>query len=368
MAPPYQQGRNGGGFFINIILLIILIAVFVLSDTDRFPSRLPTLPLPRIHIANLKSAIATSIINISFSYIGANEYIKGTSQETSEDPIFNNEVLTILVLGMTGEGYISPTLTDSILAARLNLDEKRGVAISLPRDLLVKIPDSDRTTRINALYQLGLEEKSDDPTKLVKTKVEEITGFAIQRTLVIDLASLEQLVDALGGISVYIEKTIDDTRFPTPEGGYTIFRIEQGWQHLDGQTAANYVRTRHTSRGDIDRIARQQQVAAALREKISGLHPLFDFKTILDVLNSLKGHLKTDISPDEIKYLWFHQRDFSERDVTFRSIDAFEKNSFLISKTQILGGERASVLVPRTGADNYNEIKDFIKSLIKENN
>lgn len=355
--------KNGEGFFISMFLIIVLISIFLLPDIGQEFS-LPALKFPGIEANNIKSAIAAPLIDLSFKYIGANEYVANSSQKTSGLFIIDDDIVSILILGIAGEGHVSPHLTDSILVVRLDLDAKKVTAVSLPRDLLVKIPGGNTYTKINSLYLMGLTSNTSEPTQLIEKKVEEIVGFPISRYVVLDLASLEQVVDTLGGISLYVPGAINDTNFPTPDGGYTVFAVERGWQHFDGKTLTKYIRTRHTPKGDIERIGRQQRAAIALKEKISGLHPIFNLKTIFDILNSLKGHLKTDLAPEEITYLWSNQRNFSESDVVFHAIDAFEKDSLLISKSETLGGEKASVLIPRVGVENYEEIREFVQNLI----
>lgn len=354
---------GGGGFFVTVFFLGILFAVFLLPDVaNEFSLSLHS--LPPLTFSKIKSIIAVPLLELSFSYIGANEYIGSIQGSSEEKPLPYDNGFNVLLLGIAGEGHISPLLTDSILVARLDLSKKRAVAVSLPRDLLVKTPGSLSFTKINTLYQSGVRSEPETPTRIIQEKIENITGLTISRTVILDLVSFSRVVEALGGVTIYVEEDIDDTRFPTPEGGYTTFSIEKGWQHLDGETASKYIRTRHTPKGDIARVARQQQVAYAIKNKISGLHPLFDLKTLFDVLGSLKGRLKTDLSPGEITYLWRNQRDFEEKHVVFRAIDAFEKDSLLTSASASLGGENASVLVPRAGIENYEEIQEFIKNLI----
>ncbi len=359
------ESRSGRGFWISVFLLVVLFSVILFPDINQeFSLSLPALTgVPGMQ--SLKAAVTEPLLRFSFLYVGANEYV-GSNPDPQEITL-DKEEFTVLLLGMVGEGHLSPFLTDSIVVIRFDLENRRVVAVSLPRDLLVKSPESRSYTKINTLYQTGLSLYPEDPPRLIRKKIEEIAAVSISRTVILDLASFTRVVDALGGITVYIEEDIDDTRFPTPEGGYTIFRIDKGWKQLDGATASQYIRTRHTPKGDIARIARQQKVAYAIQNKVSGLHPLFDLKTIFDVLTSLRGHIKTDFTPEEIAYFWHSQRDLEKENVMFRSIDAFEKDSLLVPTSLILGGEEASVLVPREGIEKYKEIQKFIHDILVVN-
>lgn len=274
--------------------------------------------------------------------------------------------MNVLVLGRTGPGHIAPNLTDTILVVSYNKSSRKTLILSIPRDLLVKIPDGSSYTKINALYAMGEQESSDAGAELITSKLSQITGLAFNYYVLIDVAALEQIIDSLDGVNVYVLEDIEDMRFPTPEGGYEIFSLEEGWRYLDGKTTTKYVRTRHTPRGDFDRVKRQQQVIEAVRKKVRGLNPLIDFPKYIAIYETLQEHLVTNISIPEAKALWYLAEKLPEETLVFRSLEGGGSENLLISKQSVLGGEVAYVLTPRKGLEDYSEIQQAIRAWLNE--
>lgn len=124
--------------------------------------------------------------------------------------------------------------------------------------------------------------------------VEGITGLDIQYTVLIDMASFEDLVDALGGIDIRVKQRL-------PVGGHVDevtgelvgvdYWLEPGRQHLDGHDALWYGRSRATT-SDYDRMARQKQVQQAVLDTIEPGVLLEHFTELAAVGTTL---VKTDI-------------------------------------------------------------------------
>ncbi len=83
-----------------------------------------------------------------------------------------------------------------------------------------------------------------------------------------DFEAFRDLVDAAGGIDIEVPKPIIDNAYPTEDYGTKRIEIPAGWQHMDGETALQYARSRHGS-SDFDRAARQQQILLALAKKLA---------------------------------------------------------------------------------------------------
>ncbi len=123
--------------------------------------------------------------------------------------------------------------------------------VSLPRDSAVPIPGKGRN-KINAAYSFG------GPQLLVQT-VETVTGVHVDHYAEIGFAGFAGIVDAIGGVQLCPKDPIDD-----PLAG---LHIQAGCQQFDGAKALGYVRTRHTPRGDLDRVAHQREFLSALIAK-----------------------------------------------------------------------------------------------------
>jgi LCP family protein required for cell wall assembly len=290
--------------------------------------------------------------------------LKNTQSRLSKSPIppaeekgltplkrSKDEKINILLVGVPGEPWPAPYLTDSIEVISIDNKNKKIFIIALPRDLLVRIPNSNLETRINVLYSI------DNNPKILQERIKEITGLETQYYGVIDLQTIEKIIDVLGGIDVKVKEDIYDSAFPTISRGYETFSIKSGLRHLDGKTAIKYIRSRHQPRGDFGRIERQQQVMEAIREKVAKLNLLSDLPKILAIFNEVKS--KTDINIKEIKTLTTIAEGVNEN-VEYFLIDAGRENSLLAYEETVLGGRTASVLWPKKGKFDYSEIKEEI--------
>lgn len=263
----------------------------------------------------------------------------------------------ILVLGRPGKGYSGGNLTDTIILVHLEPTEEKATLISLPRDLLVKIPYQRGLTKINSLYNLvGIEG--------LKEKIEEITDLSIDHHIVIDLAVVKEIIELVDGVNVYVPQDIDDPYFPGPNYTYQAFVLKAGWRYLDGQTALKYIRTRYTSpNGDFDRMARQQQIIRLLKQKVLTLNPLWNFPTYLKIFNTLKSHIQTDLGLIEMKSFYQTVQEMEIDQITHLVIDK-KRTDLLIGGQVMLGQQLASVVYPKTGQGNYGEIKEYIRKTI----
>ncbi len=213
--------------------------------------------------------------------------------------------VNILVLGKSGGQYIAPNLTDTIFVARLSPQPSPQLKIiSIPRDLAVKNPDKKSTLKINSLYQLGLRKSQLEGLSLVKTKVEEITGLKTNYFVLFDLATVEKIIDDIGGVNVTISEDIYDPRFPSESGGYETFRLASGLRYLNGKTALRVIRTRASPQGDFDRIKRQQAVLKAIKGKLLSLNPIWDFPKLWGIFRTAQKNIYANLQLGDLKDLW----------------------------------------------------------------
>jgi LCP family protein required for cell wall assembly len=265
-----------------------------------------------------------------------------------------NDRVNFLFLGIAGEGNSAPQLTDTIIMINSSPKADNPIAISIPRDLLIKYPNKNYYTKLNAVYQEG-------GIETIKSKLLEITGLKIDYYLVLDLKSVKILIDKLKGIDIVVEEDIYDPSFPAEYNSFETFSLQKGSQHLDGETALKYIRTRNQPGGDFSRIQRQQQVVGALKDKILELSFVWDFPKILGIWNTLRNNANTNIDLTDIKYARNLIKKINIDEIEFNAIAP----PLVVSDTAILGNETASVLVPQNGTNNYTEIKNYINNLIK---
>lgn len=268
--------------------------------------------------------------------------------------------INILLMGAAGEHNPGKNLTDTIMVMSIDTKNKRMALLSLPRDLYVKIPDDDRMTKINNIYQYGLS--SDQGIEPIKKTVSDITGLTMNYYLIVDFDAFTKIIDQIGGVNVTVERDILDTRYPGPNYSYQTFELSKGFHTLDGETALKYVRERHNDlEGDFGRAKRQQQVIQAVKNKFFSAQTLLNVVTLSGILDTLGENVKTDIGFDEMQGFITLSKNVDTQNIENVVVDAWKKDSMLKVSHVMIGPTRAFILVPRVG--NYSEIRDAAENI-----
>jgi LCP family protein required for cell wall assembly len=161
-----------------------------------------------------------------------------------------------------------PSRSDTIVVA-----EAGGGLLAVPRDTLVEIPGVGQD-KINAALAYG------GPDLTVEA-LEDLTGVRIGNYVVLDFGGVEEIVDALGGVTLDVEEPI------AYQLGGRYVSLPAGEQTLDGFEALAYVRYRGTPSADIGRIGNQQKFLDALvREAASPSKLTYLPRTARAVLNN----------------------------------------------------------------------------------
>lgn len=169
--------------------------------------------------------------------------------------------------------------SDTLFVVMFDTQTKNASLLSIPRDTRVRIPKHG-WDKINHAYAYGGRE-------LTQKTVEELLGLHINNYVMVDFKGFKGLVDAIGGVDINVEK---DMYYRDSWDGFTI-DIKKGMQHMDGETAIQYVRFRDEE-GDIGRIKRQQHFLMAVYEKISSADMLLHIPGLAQQLTAM---IKTDL-------------------------------------------------------------------------
>jgi LCP family protein required for cell wall assembly len=211
------------------------------------------------------------------------------------------ERVNILLLGIDErEGQYGPWRTDTMIVLTIDPESKTAGMLSLPRDLWVPIPGYDEN-RINTAHYTGDLKKhpGGGPALAIKT-VQYNFGIPIHYYIRVNFSGFIQAIDTIGGVDIYVEKEIDDPLYPDNAYGYDPLYIPAGLQHMDGELALKYARTRHTG-SDFDRLRRQQQVILAVRDKVLRLGMLPQLLPKLpELLKTVGDAVQTDLQLDEM--------------------------------------------------------------------
>ncbi len=185
--------------------------------------------------------------------------------------IFPPPPTDILILGLdsrAGEG--AAARTDSIMLLGINPGQLQVSLLSIPRDLFIDVPGYG-SQRINTINMLGEQAVPGSGPALVAASIQETFGVSVDRFVRLDFQGFVRFIDAVGGITIDVERAVVDNAYPTEDGGTMSIRFDPGLQHMNGERALIYVRTRHAG-DDYQRAARQQQVINALVPRL--LNPL----------------------------------------------------------------------------------------------
>jgi len=190
-----------------------------------------------------------------------------------QDGIMLSNPSNILVLGAdTGSKSRqgSTARSDSMMIIHTDPDEHRIALLSIPRDLRVDIPGHGED-KINAAYAYG------GPTLAIKT-VQSVTGLPINHVVVVDFGTFDEVIDALGGVSIDVPRPILSNKFECPRASQAAcdrwkgWRFKKGEQTMDGKRALIYARIRENQlnpkESDITRGERQQAVVSAMADEI----------------------------------------------------------------------------------------------------
>ncbi|WP_227013572.1 LCP family protein [Paenibacillus psychroresistens] len=187
--------------------------------------------------------------------------------------------VNILVLGADARGLEKSgnevPRSDSMMVVSIEPNTKKALLISILRDTYVKIPGHG-SDRINAAMALG------GPTLAMKT-VSNLLDIPIQYYVYMDFKGFIGVVDALGGVSIDVEKDMD---YEDAEDDHVYdIHLKQGYQELDGKTALQYVRFRHDAMSDFTRSERQRKFLTAISEKMQSTAGIIKLPSILAAID-----------------------------------------------------------------------------------
>lgn len=285
-----------------------------------------------------------------------------------------NGYTNILLLGKGGGEHDGPELTDTIIVASYDTKTNSVSMLSIPRDFYVRteyygssrINEVVRNVKNRLIYRNKYEpeEARMEGIKIMENKIEELVELDLHYYATIDFNGFKAIVDALDGIDVVVENDIKDTTYPADTGwGYQTFEITEGPQHLDGDTALKYARSRHTT-SDFDRAKRQQSVIQAIKEKALEVKTLTSPTKIKKLFNSISDNFQTDLSIGEIITLAKVASKIDKNNMISKVLtdDPNQEGGFLATPPRDQYGG-AFVLIPYSG--DLEEIHTFTRLIFK---
>ncbi len=267
------------------------------------------------------------------------------------------ERLNILLVGADqrpDQGYFN---TDTLIVVSIDPTTKEVAMFSLPRDTVdVPLPaDSPARAvygdvfggKINSLCMAAKARPDIFPSGCfgtIKEVLGALYGLDIKYYVEVNFEGFKQVVDALGGVTINVQTPVVDDSYPTDKGQLMRVYIPSGIQHMTGEEALVYARSRHGS-SDFDRGQRQQRVILSLRQQadVAGMIP-----RIPDLVKSLKKAVHTDIPVDLLPQLAQLAGDI---DMTRLRSQVFAPSFWA---TEVRSGDpRGYVIVPKVDRIQY---------------
>jgi len=266
--------------------------------------------------------------------------------------------VNVLMIGYGGGDHDGPFLADSIQILSIDPETDTTTTIPIPRDLWIEgITEFSQNGKVNEVFAVGEAEAGLDAAgdRLAEV-VSDVTGLEIHHWLSIDFAGFEEMVDAVGGVTVQNPVAFSYTSLAPKHlaGIWDLGTFEAGELHLDGAQALAYSRARYTSvvaeSNDFARSIRQARVLAALRAKL-GDGGIGSIGPGLQLMDAMEGRVRTDLSVIDLALLSGHLS--SDRRIEL------SEGPVLTATTNTIG---QYILIPTgwTGPGDYGGLQAYI--------
>lgn len=202
----------------------------------------------------------------------------------------------VLISGSdTRGGFDENGRSDVIMVATINPKTSTILLTSVPRDFYVTTAcdaaDGCMQGALDKITHTGIH-----GTNTTKRTVEQLLGIEINYTFKVGFDTVTDLVDALGGVDVYVEH------------GYAVtnqyFSVHEGVNHLNGHDALEYARERYAyTEGDRQRTKNQQQVLMGIVNEATKPSVITKYASIMDAMaNTFSTTMSNEEISDLIKY------------------------------------------------------------------
>jgi LCP family protein required for cell wall assembly len=223
----------------------------------------------------------------------------------------------------------------------------------VPRDFWVRIPGYGQH-RINQAHAIGNQSgyPGEGPGLLCDT-VESVFAQPIHGFVRIDFSAFEKIIDDVGGVDVYCQRSFYDYLF---HDGFN-----QGWHHLDGKRALRYARYRYILGPEGDNFARelrQQQVMNALRDKLQRRGGQ-DAMRLIQATSTLSAATETNLTTPQMIAFYRAFHDVKPGDVRSVSLKPFTR---IFEVTRF--ADPGMAVLPRTG--NYSELQNVARTIFND--
>jgi polyisoprenyl-teichoic acid--peptidoglycan teichoic acid transferase len=291
----------------------------------------------------------------------------------------------ILILGVDGIAGSDDRFSghsDTIVLLRFDPEDSSMALLSIPRDTQTDIPGVGLAKVNLANYEGG----SDLATETIANL---LNGIPVDRYVRINTEALREVVDAVGGIEVFVPSAMSYT----DRAQQLEIDLEPGWQILNGTQAEQFSRFRQGGYGDVGRVQRQQALIQSLRSRLT--HPAV-LPRLPETIRIVQKYLDTDLSvpemmalvnfglhidPDRLKMVMLPGQfgnpesdgdwkiDTARRDRIladyFRQpmeIERTERSRYRLNPEQVLTSLRVAIQNPTPNPDAGNQLQAYLEA------
>lgn len=282
----------------------------------------------------------------------------GDKTLTGED----SDRVNFLLLGIGGAGHDGAQLSDTMMFGSFKPSTNELGMLSIPRDLYVNIPGHG-SSKINAANAYGEESGAGKGLDLATTVVSDILDQPIHYTIRVDFSGFSSVIDQLGGVDVCVDTAFTDNQYPEYEGSptYKVVTFTAGCQHMDGETALEYARSRHGDSGegtDFARAARQQKIILAVKDRALSLGVLLNPGKVTRILNTIQSHIATNMSFWEMMKVAKYAPDIVTDNIALKVLDTAPGSP--LYSTTILPGP-GYIVLPRH--DDWSDLHTIAENI-----
>jgi LCP family protein required for cell wall assembly len=362
-------------------------------DTTRYPYQQPGqmtakfgfLPLarPRKPLRRRTGCLVSGLVVLvlalllgSFAVTTAQRVLAFGSAISTQPPLSTqtgymgtSDRVNLLVMGYGGGDHDGAHLTDSMLIVSVLPQSHHTSLVSVPRDLWVQYPpNSGNYTKINSIYQFASNNDKNPQAggQAADQKVALVTGLNVPYWLTIDFTGFKQVIDAIGGIDVYVPDSFnacypknDDAAI---DPSWIKVQFNKGMQHMNGARAITYARAREpldvcgqgTSENlaeltDFGRSARQQIIIKAVLAKVKQAST---WPHLYNAMDALQRTIHTNMSLADLSEFAL-KMDLTDPKAAHIGLS---NQNILVDATSDDG---QSILLPQNS--DWGAIKDYIK-------
>jgi LCP family protein required for cell wall assembly len=214
---------------------------------------------------------------------------KTRAQLSADDGWIWRNGTTVLIFGLDEAGL--PAHSDTVMLMHFDPGTHQINQLSIPRDTYVDIDGYGQQKITQAMWYGG-------PSLALKT-VKEYTGIPVNHVMVVGFQGFPRLVNAVGGIDMYVPQTVSTGAGPgIPGATQRVVTFDKGMHHFDGKEAMLYVRIRKAyAQGDFTRAARQQAFLQAIQTKL--MQP-GNLTKLPDIGKHFMSGVATDLTTNQI--------------------------------------------------------------------